>query len=324
VLSLIPSFLILCLGFAVLGFGADTLVTGAASMAKRFGLSARLIGLTIIATGTSLPEIAISLHTALLGDPIIAVGNAIGSNIANMGLVLGITVLLVPLEIRSETLQKEWPILFLVIFVVGLLMIDGTLSRVDGGLLIVGGGLMIWWLIHQGLKHGIFQRDVLGSEYQKEIETKVPILKPVFQMLFGFLMLPLGSSIIVKHAIEIANFFNVSHLTMGLTLLALGTSLPELATSIAGARKKEYDIIIGNILGSNIFNLLAVLALPVLIKPLSLHVIMLRDYIVMFLLTSLCFAFAFRLNKKRYMSRMEGGFLVSIYVFYLSSMIFLH
>ncbi len=317
--GLSTAFVLLAAGFFLLAWSANCTISGAATLAKKFGLSSRLIGLTIIALGTSIPELIISVIAALHGNPNIAVGNAIGSNIANIGLVLGITALVVPLKVKSATLRRELPLLFVTMLLVSAFMINGRLSRIDGILLVIGAILVVFWLIQEGRRKKKFlKKDVLELEYRQEIKTEVPIKKAVLQIAFGLILLPISSTIIVKNSVYIAHYFNISNLVIGLTILALGTSLPELATSLACARKKEYDIIIGNVIGSNIFNLLAVIGLPAIICQIHIsHHLLFIDFSVMFAISALLFFFAFGYKDKKVLTRTKGGILLATYIGYL-------
>lgn len=318
--GLLTSSIFLLAGFFLLAWAANTLISGAATLAKKLGLSSRLIGLTIIALGTSVPEMVIAALAAIHGNPNIAVGNAIGSNIANVGLVLGLTAIITPLRVQSTTLRKEFPLLFITMLIIGVFMLSGKLTRGDGIFLLFGAFLVVLWLIQQGKKKKrILKKDVLEIEYQQEIAVKVPIPKAVLQIVFGLILLPISSNLIVESAVNIAHHFNISDLVIGLTILALGTSLPELATSLACARKKEYDIIIGNVIGSNIFNLLAVLGLPALIHPIRIEQhLLLVDFSVMFGITALLYFFAFgRKKHKKILTRRKGSLLLGIYIGYI-------
>jgi len=315
--SLTLASVLLFFGIILLSWGADILVTGAANIAKRFGLPSILIGLTIIAIGTSLPEIVISITAALKGNPELAIGNAIGSNIANIGLVLGVTALIVPLQMRSPTLRRELPLLFLVMLLTGTLMLNGILSRFDSAILLIIAIAVLFWLIQQGLKRKRTQ-DELAAEFQKEIPKKINMLLSVFQLIGGLIILPISSRVIVDNAVLIARYFNVSNLIIGLTIIAIGTSLPELATAIAGALKKEYDIVIGNVIGSNIFNLLVVLAIPAMFKSISIPIYVLyRDFSFMIGITIVLYIVSFGLKGSQKTTRFEGGLLLGIYVAYL-------
>jgi cation:H+ antiporter len=318
-MNLLTSSILLLAGFFLLAWAANTLISGAATIARKLGLSSRLIGLTIIALGTSVPEMVIAALAAIHGKPNIAVGNAIGSNIANIGLVLGLTAMITPLKVQSTTLRKEFPLLFITMFLVGILMLSGKLGRVDGIFLLIGALLVILWLIQQGKKKKpILKKDILEIEYQKEITVKMPMQKAVLQIIFGLVLLPVSSNIIVESAVHIAHIFNISELVIGLTILALGTSLPELATSLACARKKEYDIIIGNVIGSNIFNLLTVIGLPAIISPVTIHHhLLFVDFSVMFGISILLYFFAFGRKNKKIITRAKGSVLLGIYIIYL-------
>jgi cation:H+ antiporter len=318
--SLLLSFIFLLGGFILLALAADTLISGVASIAKKFGLSPRLIGLTVIALGTSVPEMIIATMAAIHHNANIAVGNAIGSNIANIGLVIGITAILMPLNIKSKTLQRELPLLFIAMLLVTTFMLNGILNRTDGVLLLIGTILVIAWLIKEGgRKPKPISKDTLTQEYKEAIDLTISTPKAITQLILGLVLVPLSSDIIVKNAVSVAHHFGVSELVIGLTILALGTSLPELATSIACARKKEYDIIIGNVIGSNIFNILAVLGIPAIITNIHVdHAVLYRDLPVMFAITIAFYLIAFfgsRKNQK--ITRANGMLLVAMYVSYL-------
>ncbi|MBU1628635.1 MAG: calcium/sodium antiporter, partial [Gammaproteobacteria bacterium] len=306
----------------VLGWGAHILVHGAASFAKKLGVPPLVIGLTIIAIGTSVPEIVISLISAIHRTPDIAIGNAVGSNIANIGLVLGITAMVTPLKMRSRTIRKELPLLFLVMLLVSILLLDGMLSFLDAMILMGVSSIVVLWLVIQGMRRHTPQT-VLEAEVKKEIPRRIHLTITVFQMLIGLVLLPIGSKVVVESATYIARLFHVRDIVIGLTVVAIGTSLPELATAIMGACKKEYEIVIGNIVGSNIFNLLAVLPISALLHPVVLHSqIVLRDFSVMFALTILLYIFSFGLRGPEKTTRFEGFFLLLVYVIYLGSLFF--
>jgi cation:H+ antiporter len=317
-LNLFTAFIVLLASFCLLAWAANNTVSGAATLAKKLGLSSRLIGLTIIALGTSIPEMIISAVAAIHGNPNIAIGNAIGSNIANVGMVLGITAIIVPLKVQSTTLRKELPLLFIAMLLIGSFLLSGKLSRGDGVLLLIGAVLVVLWLIQEGRKKKKFlKKDVLELEYRQEIEIKISNKKAVSQVIFGLILLPISSNLIVESAVHIAHYFNISNLIIGLTILALGTSLPELATSLACARKKEYDIIIGNVIGSNIFNLLAVIGLPALICQIHVPKHIIFDFAMMFAITTLLFFFAFGRKNKKVLTKFKGSILLAVYVGYL-------
>jgi cation:H+ antiporter len=258
--------LALSAGFALLVWGADRFVTGAAGAARNLGVSPLLIGLTIVGFGTSAPELLVSAVASLQGNTGLAIGNAIGSNITNVGLILGATALIHPLAVHSSIVRRELPILITVAVIAYLLLHDGSLERVDGMLLLGGMAVMLGWIIHIGLNSRT-AKDAMAQEYASGIPTDLSLGRSVFWLAAGIVVLIGSSRLLVWAAVEIAEHFGVSDLVIGLTIVALGTSLPELAASIASAMKNEPDIAIGNVIGSNLFNLLAVLGLPGVINP---------------------------------------------------------
>ena len=303
-------------GFAVLVWSADRFVVGAAAIARNYGVSPLIIGLTIVGFGTSAPEILVSAIAAWGGNPGVGIGNAIGSNIANVGLVLGVTALVTPLAVRSETLKREFPILFAIMLLVLVLMLDQELSRIDGIILLCGLTVMLYWLVSIGLRSR--GRDPMISEYAEVLPEDVSSGMAIIWLLVGLSFMLFSSRAVVWGATAIAKDFGISDLVIGLTIVALGTSLPELAASVTSAIKKEHDIAIGNVLGSNMFNLLAVLGLPGLINPTRLDTDMLsRDLPVMIGITIALFAMSFGFGRQGRISRLEGGILLGVYVFYM-------
>jgi len=310
-------------GFVLLTWSADRFVIGAAAIAWNLNIPPLIIGLTIVSLGTSAPEILVSGMAALQGNTGLAIGNAIGSNIINIGLVLGITALVTPLAVHSRVLSRELPVLLAIMAIVWLLLLDGTLGRFDGVLLLCGMVLMLAWMTAVGIKSK-GSREPMNAEYAEEIQTSMGMGRAVFWLVIGMGLLLLSSRLLIWGAVSVAHQFGVSDLVIGLTIVALGTSLPELAASLAGAIKNEHDIVIGNIIGSNIFNLLAVLGLPGVIRPGPIDAaVMERDYIAMVILTVVLFAMAygFRGGVRR-ISRIEGGALLLIYIVYQSLLYF--
>ena len=302
-------------GFVLLVWGAERFVGGASAVARSLGVSPLIIGLTIVALGTSAPEILVSAVASWQGNPGLAYGNAIGSNITNISLVLGLTALLVPLKVHSKILKREMPILLLIMFMVLALILDGEMNRGDGLLLALGLALMIYWLIQMGMKDR--GEDPMIEEYEQEI-SDMPPGRAVFWLVAGAVTLFLGSRLLVWGAVFIAESFGVSDLVIGLTIIAIGTSLPELAASIIGAYKGEHDIAIGNVIGSNMFNLLAVMSMPGLIAPGAMSPdILARDYIWMVALTLALFVMAYGFRGPGTIRRMEGGLLLGAYGYYL-------
>ncbi|MDX5151166.1 MAG: calcium/sodium antiporter [Acidiferrobacterales bacterium] len=303
-------------GFAVLVWSADRFVVGAAALARNHGVSPLIIGLTIVGLGTSAPEMLVSAIAAWDGSPGVGIGNAIGSNITNVGLVLGATALITPLAVRSETLKREFPILFAIMLLALVLMLDQTLSRIDGIILVSGLAIMLYWLVSIGLRSR--GRDPMVTEYAEVIPTDISSGIAAIWVIVGLVFMLLSSRAVVWGATGIAKYFGISDLVIGLTVVALGTSLPELAASITSAIKKEHDIAIGNVLGSNMFNLLAVLGLPGLIHPAKLDPELLsRDFPVMIVITIALFAMSYGFGRQGRISRLEGGILLGAYLFYM-------
>ena len=299
----------------MLSWSADKFVYGASALAKNYGVSPMMIGLTIVAMGSSAPEIVVSATASLNGNPNTAVGNAIGSNITNIALVLGITALIKPLLVSSTTLKRELPVLLLVTLIGIYFLSDNYLSQTEGVILITLFVLVLAIMAWLSLK--VEKNDPLNTETADEIPNNIPTIKAVMWVVVGLVMLPLSAHFLVESAVYIARFFGVSDLVIGLTIIALGTSLPELAASIAGVRKGEDDLVIGNIIGSNIFNILAVLAMPGLIIPTVLDMnVSARDSYAMLGVTILLFLFCFNLRGTRRINRYEGAVLVMAFLFY--------
>lgn len=302
-------------GLAVLSWSADRFVFGASALAKNIGISPMMIGLTIVAMGSSAPEIVVSAVASINGNMNTAVGNALGSNITNIALVLGITTLVKPLLVSSTTLKRELPILILVNAIALGFMWDGQLDHLEGVILI---GLFIFVLAGMGwLSLQVDKEDPLMAETNEELPKDVNTGAAVIWIGVGLVLLPLSAHFMVDAAVYMARYFGVSDLVIGLTIIALGTSLPELAASIAGVLKGEDDLALGNVIGSNIFNLLAVLGMPGLIAPGLLDPDATnRDMYVMMGLTLLLFLFSFNLRGKRQIGRIEGGLFVFCFFAY--------
>lgn len=257
---MVTSFVILILGFAALVWSADRFVYGAAALAKNFGVPTLIVGLTVVAMGSSAPEMMVSASAALANKTDTAVGNAVGSNITNILLVLGITALLRPLSVSSSTLKREIPLVLLASIATWYIFSDNYFSFFEGAALLFGFVVFIGGLIFVSLR-AKNQDDPFVSEACDEVPDNVPTKKAVFWLVVGMILLPVSSHFLVGSAVDIAKYFGLSDLVIGLTIIAIGTSLPELAASIAGVLKNEDDLALGNIVGSNIFNILAVLPL---------------------------------------------------------------
>ncbi len=297
-------------GFAVLVWGADRFVLGAAATARNLGVSPLVIGLTIVGIGTSAPEILVSAMAAWQGNPALGVGNALGSNITNIGLVLGATALILPLVVRSETLRREYPLMFAIMLFTLMLLLDGEMSRLDGVLLLAGLVAMVIWMVRLGLRR---DHDPMEDEFEQEI-PRLTTGRALAWLFLGLVLLLASSRLLVWGAVDIAQAFGISDLVIGLTIVAIGTSLPELAASVMSALRGEPDIAIGNVIGSNMFNLLAVLGLPGLIHPTALAPEVLnRDFAFMIGLSIALFLMAYGFRGDGRISRLEGALLLGGY-----------
>lgn len=315
--NILLSVMAIIIGFGLLVWGAERFVHGAAAIARNLGISPLIIGLTVVGIGTSAPEILISIVAAWQGNPELAVGNALGSNITNIALVLGVTAMVIPLSVRSETLQREYPIMFMVMLVALVLVIDDFLGFIDGLILISGLFLMMFWMIKQGKKQN---RDPMVKEFEEEI-PHISTPKAILWFAIGLTLLIVSSRGLVWGSVNIAHAAGISDLVIGLTIVAIGTSLPELAASIMSALKKEPDIAIGNIIGSNMFNLLVVFGIPGLMSPHHVDELVLRrDFPFMIGLSIAMFIMAYGFKKPGRINRLEGSLLVAGYIAYLGTL----
>jgi len=312
--ELLVSSLAVIAGFALLVWGADRFVDGASATARNLGVSPLIIGLTIVGLGTSAPEMLVSAMAAWQGNPAMGIGNAIGSNIANIALVLGVTALITPLVVKSKTLRREYPLMFIIMLVGLMLLLDGEMSRLDGIILLIGLVIMILWMIRISMRR---PHDPMEDEFDKEI-PRLSTRKALFWLAFGLILLLGSSRLLVWGAVNIAEAMGISDLIIGLTIVAIGTSLPELAASVMSALRNEPDIAIGNVIGSNMFNLLAVLGLPGIIHPTVLEPeILSRDYFYMIGLSIALFVMAYGFRGQGRINRVEGLILLIAYFVYL-------
>ena len=303
-------------GFLLLVWGADRLVAGASATARNLGVSPLVIGLTIIGFGTSAPELVVSAVATLKGNSGLAVGNAIGSNIANMGLVLGATALIYPLRLESTALKREYPMLLLIMLVCFLMGLDGRYSHTEGWILLSGLLAVIVWIIHIGLLRP--PSDPLAEEFEAEIPKDTPPKIALFWLVVGLIVLPVSSKFLVDGAVTIAQVLGVTDVVIGLTIVALGTSLPELATAITAALRKEDDLAIGNIIGSNIFNLLGVLGIAAVLRPVDIYpIILARDFPAMFLITGVLYLLASDFRGPGRIGRRSGSLLLAMFFGYI-------
>ncbi|MGB0238490.1 MAG: calcium/sodium antiporter [Cycloclasticus sp.] len=306
-------------GFFFLIFSADFFVKGTSAIARNLGVAPLIIGLTIVGLGTSAPEMLVASMASIQGNTGLATGNAIGSNIANIGLVLGATALTAPILLQSSLLKREFPILMAISMASYLLVIDGHLSRLDGLVLITGLGIFLYWLLRSAQQTKKQNKDILATEFEEEIPTNLSTKIASFYAISGLVTLIASSKLLVWAAVNIAIFFGVSDLVIGLTIIAIGTSLPELAASIMSVIKKEPDLAVGNIIGSNAFNLLAVLCLPGLLHPNSVDTqLVTRDFPIMLGFTLLLFFFSYSFNGEPKINRFKGGLFVLFFAAYLS------
>jgi cation:H+ antiporter len=302
-------------GFILLVWGADRLVAGASAFARNLGVRPLIIGLTIVAFGTSAPELVVSGVASYRGNPGLAVGNAIGSNIANIGLILGLTAVVYPLRVESETLKREYPVLMLIMIASFIMAGDLIYDRTEGLLLLTGLVALIIWMVRFGLRRA--PDDPLAEEFAAEIPTDMPTPWAVLWLLVGLVVLPISSKFLVEGAIFIARSLEVSEAVIGLTIMAFGTSLPELAAALTSALRQEDDLAIGNVIGSNMFNILGVLGIAAVIHPVEIDFLMLKqDFPVMFLFTVMLFFMAYGLNRPGRISRKSAILLLSLFFSY--------
>jgi cation:H+ antiporter len=306
-------------GFIILIWSADLFVDGAASIAENMGMPPIIIGMTIVSLGTSAPEVLVSINASLSGSGSLAIGNAIGSNIANIGMVLGVTLLVTPLMVHGGCMKKEVPLLLVATFGTGALILDGMLTAVDGFLMMGALALVMYSMVRSQISDSDLTAEV--------VEEPLPHLKPLrawLSFIVGLILLIASARMLVYGAVLTAKELGVSELVIGLTIVAIGTSLPELAATIASALRGHTEIALGNVIGSNLFNLLAVMSIPgiISVQQLDRHVVT-RDYPAMTFLT-LFIAAAIYTSRWRsksqqdhaYLGRIVGVLLVSFYALY--------
>ena len=303
------------IGLPVLLWSAGKFVGGAASVANHFGVSPLLIGMLIIGFGTSAPEIIVSIFAAIQGNSGIALGNAYGSNIANILLILGLTALISPIAVKSNIIKKEIPVLLGITFFASWQVLDQTVSKDDAFSLLGLFVLLISWSIWHGMQGS---KDKLADEYSEEINASEGTIKThIIWLITGLLLLVASSGMLVWGAVEVATYFGVSDTIIGLTVIAIGTSLPELASSLIAVKKGEHDLAIGNVIGSNMFNTLAVVGIAGTIQPMSVSADFLyRDVVVMLAATVALFVFCIGYKRQGRLNRVEGGAFVAAYAIY--------
>lgn len=317
---MLTAIMAMIVGLALLVWSADRFVAGSAAVARHFRMPALLIGMVIVGFGTSAPEMMVSGLASFQGNPGIALGNAYGSNITNIALILGLTALLSPIAVHSQVLRKEIPILIAVTALAAIQLVNGQLSRLDAIILLGVFLILMVWTVIQGMRQ---KTDPLAAEVEQEFTSQSLPLKPaVIWLVIGLVMLIISSRILIWGAIDVAVALGVDELIIGLTIVAIGTSLPELASSLIAIRKKEHDIAIGNVLGSNLFNTLAVVGIAGVISPMAVpQEVLYRDISVMAGLTLLLFVFGYGFHQAGRINRVEGALLLLVFVCYTAYLI---
>ena len=317
-MTVILAVVAILIGFAALVWSADKFVLGASATAYHFGVSPLLIGILIVGLGTSAPEMLVAAIAATQGNPGLAIGNALGSNITNIGLIIGVTALAYPLFARSRIVQRELPLVLLVTILAAALMLDGVLDKQDGMILLIGlAGFILWSL-------RLAKSDPSQAEPLDDEATHMPRPTALLWLVVGMALLIASSRLLVWGAVTIAQALGINDLIIGLTIIAIGTSLPELAASLSAAKKGEYDLAFGNVIGSNLFNLLAVLAIPSLMQPGAFESnALMRDVPIMLGMTIALWLFAsnFKLFAEGSIGRIKGGILLAAYCTYLTLLV---
>uniref|UniRef100_A0A486XQD8 Inner membrane protein YrbG, predicted calcium/sodium:proton antiporter n=1 Tax=Rheinheimera sp. BAL341 TaxID=1708203 RepID=A0A486XQD8_9GAMM len=303
-------------GLALLVWSADRFVDGAAATARYAGMPPLLIGMLIVGFGTSAPEMVVSAMAASDGNPALALGNGYGSNITNIALILGLVALLSPIAVHSQVLRKELPILMLVTLFAGWQLFDHQLSRMDAWCLLGVFFVIMAWSVWQGMRN---PQDALATEMDEDLagQPKMTLKQAIIWLLVGLVLLIIASRMLVYGAVFIAQGLGVSDLVIGLTVVAIGTSLPELASSLIAIKKGEHDIALGNVIGSNLFNTLAVVGIAAAIEPMAVDAVVLtRDWTLMAVLTATIFVMGYGYKKQGRINRVEGAILLAVFVGY--------
>lgn len=309
---MISVFFAILIGFVGLLWSADRLVLGASNIARIFGMPPFLIGLTVVAIGTSTPELFLCISSAMQQQLSTAVGNAVGSNIANIGLVLGLSAIVAPIRIHQSIFQRELPMMLVVTFLAGGLLWPLVVYRIEGILLILLFVAMTTWFVYQAKRH----REEIITESPELPNKSLPVA--IAWLIVGLVLLPLSSDYLVKNAVILAAHLGMSEIMIGLTILAIGSSLPELAASAVSAYQKQSDLAVGNVVGSNLFNLTFAMGPAIAIYPDTLpHSLQSRDLPFMFGITLALFAMALFWKKTRVISRFGGCALFLSYIVYL-------
>ena len=303
-------------GLILLAVGAEGLVRGSSSIALRMGVTPLVVGLTIVAFGTGSPEFAVSVGAALDGNSSMALGNVIGSNIANVALILGVAAVIKPLSVKAEIVRREVPVMIVITGLLGLLLFDGELSRFDG--FILTAGIVIYTFLTYYLAKQKQKKEVIEEFAEAFEKPKNAVWLDFIFIIAGLVLLIAGANLLLSGAVEIAKFFGLSDVVIGLTIVAFGTSLPELATSAIAARKDEPDVALGNAIGSNVLNILAVLGVTALILPISTEGVRILDFGVML---GSAILLNFLLGRKFVLDRLEGALLIIGYFIYIYTLL---
>lgn len=315
--------ILIIIGLAILIGGAETMVRGAASLALKLRISPLVIGLTVVSFGTSAPELIVNIYAALDGAPDLAIGNVIGSNLANILLVLGVSAIIIPLTVKSSTVWKEIP--FALLGAVLLFLIANDVLFNDGSVNIIsrteGMALLAIMLIFFHYVFGVAKKDQARPKHKIESQSngihKYSISLSLFMTIVGVVGLVIGGRLLVDNSVDIAKSAGLSEALIGITIIGIGTSLPELATSVVAALKRQTDLAIGNIIGSNIFNVFWIIGLTATIAPIPYNTVLNPDAILVIIATLLLFAFMFFGKKRHQLERWEGGVFLAIYISYL-------
>ncbi|MEM8489154.1 MAG: calcium/sodium antiporter [Bacteroidota bacterium] len=305
--------LLFVIGLVVLYFGAEWLVKGAASLAIHYGIRPMIVGITIVALATSMPEFVVNFVAALSGEDNLALGNIVGSNICNIALILGISALVIPLSVQPSTLKKEYPIMLAVMILFYVISLDGTISQIDGGILIAGLISFFTFLIIDARRHGPAVQPPSDDDAEKE-EDLTSTMR-ILYVLGGMVGLSVGARVMVDAAVNIAEALAISPIIVGLTVVAIGTSLPELAASVAFAMKKQVDMSVGNVLGSNMLNVLFVVGLVSMINPLHVDTDSIQIHFPVML--AFCVVLLPLAWTQYRITRLEGSFLLAGFVSYI-------
>ncbi len=310
----------LIIGLIFLVWSADRLVFGSAALARNLGVSPLVIGMTILAMGSSAPEMMVSATASLAGKTDTAVGNVLGSNITNIALILGLTAIIKPLSISSLVIRRELPLMIIVTILAGVVLWDNHLGYYEGVFLFAVFAAFIIAMLRIS-RNEETKGDNFIQDQESEIPEGVSNSKAALWIVVGIVILPLAADKLVDSAVFIAKYFGMSDLVIGLTIIAIGTSLPELAASLAGVLKGEDDMAVGNIIGSNVFNILAVMGIPGIINPSQISAYAMgRDFWVMFIMSLLMVVFA--LGKSRSINRIEGSIFVLCFILYQTYLFF--